>query len=144
MHFLLNTMAVFTQFFSIIIPIANIERCTAIGGFKGILELQKQWIGKKVLYDEYIYKDGAMGGGIDTIIDFWEQQGLVMTETINGQEQYKDFCLIDIGNPKGIAIPCPWLEYEAKNGGIGIAWMKGKPKGGIVLPTRLKKSGFMP
>ena len=134
-------MAIFHQFISVVIPIEVIEqKCKHLGGLRGVLELNKKWVGKKILVDEYLYKDGAMGyDDIDAIIDFWKEQGLVPKGIKNGKEYWKDLCVVDIGYINGITLPCEWIEYEAQEGGVGIIWSKGKPKGEIVVPDRLKK-----
>ncbi len=127
-------MALFLKFISVVIPIEIIEnKCKSIGGLKGVLELNKKWVGKKILYDEYLYKDGAMDyDDIETIIGFWKEQGLVPTERKNNQEQWKDLCVVDIGYRNGVTLPCEWIEYEAQEGGVGIAWLKGKQRGNLI------------
>jgi hypothetical protein len=128
-------MAIATTMLSVLIPIENIERCKGIGGFKGILKIQKDWIGKKVLYDKYLYKDGAMSSGdIEDIVKFWEKQGLVPTGTKDGILYWKDLCVVDfLGGP---TLKCDWLEFNLQTFSV---WLKGKPKGEIVIPDRLKK-----
>lgn len=129
-------MAIATTMLSVIIPIKNIERCRGIGGFKGILKIQKDWTGKKVLYDEYLYKDGAMSSGdIEDIVEFWKKQGLTPTETKDGKTYWKDLCVVDMLG--GATMPCDWLEFDYKTFTV---WLKGKPKGETVIPDRLKKN----
>jgi hypothetical protein len=137
MNLTFKYMAIATTMLSVLIPIENIEKCKEIGGFKGILKIQKDWIGKKVLYDKYLYKDGAMSSGdIEDIVKFWEKQGLVPTETIGGVMFWKDLCIVDMfGGP---TLKCDWLEYDPK---AFVVWLKGKPKGEVVLPDRLTKRG---
>lgn len=126
-------MALFLQFISVVIPIETIEKkCKHLGGFKGILELNKKWVGKKILYDQYLYKDGAMGSyDIGIIVDFWEKQGLIPTETKNGKAYWKDLCVVDFVD--GATMPCEWLEYDRVT---FTAWMREKPKGDIVKSTQ--------
>lgn len=125
-------MALSLKFISVIIPIETIEKCRDIGGFKGILEIQKEWIGKKVLYDKYLYKDSAMGSyDIDKIIEFWEKQGLTPTKTQNGKTYWKDLAVVDFVS--GLTLPCDWLELEEEEPyRYAIAWLKGKPRGDVV------------
>lgn len=106
-------MAVQVRFISVVIPIAVIEeKCKYIGGFKGILELNKDWVGKKIKYDEYLYKDGAMSpDDIGQIVDFWEKHGLKLTEERDGKKYWKDLCVID--QFSGPTLPCDWIEYNS-------------------------------
>lgn len=134
-------MAIFLQFISVVIPIEIIERkCKQLGGLKGSLDLNRRWVGKKILHDKYLYKDSAMGyDDIDSIIDFWKEQGLTPTESIDGKEYWKDLCIVDIGYLNGVTLPCKWIGYEAQEGGVGTVWLKGKPKEELIVPDRLKK-----
>lgn len=71
-------MAIKVNFIAVVIPIAVIEeKCKNIGGLKGIMELNKKWVGKKIQYDGQLYLDGAMStGDIEDIISFWVESGL--------------------------------------------------------------------
>jgi len=128
-------MAIKVIYFSVVIPLANVEKCKAIGGVKGILEKQKDWVGKRVLVDDYLYKDGAMAPyGIELIGNFWKDQGLILTELKDGKEVWKDLCVVDMMS--GPTLPCDWLEFDRSNyPDPPIVWMKGKPKGEIVWRT---------
>lgn len=128
-------MAIIVRFLGVVIPIKNIEKCKAVGGFKGILEKEKDWVGKKVLYDEHLYKDGAMSpDDIEYIVKFWEKQGLTPFENKNGKKQWKDLCVVDA--ICGPTLPCEWLKYEAYDGGGLCVWMKGKYMGRVIRPAR--------
>jgi len=128
-------MAIIIRFLGVVIPIANIEKCNTLGGWKGILEKQKQRIGKNILYDEYLYKDGAMGSGdIEDIVDFWERQGFVSTETKDGKTYWKDLCVVDCVD--GPTMPCEWLSYARYDGGGMCVWLKDEYMGRVIRPTR--------
>ena len=131
-------MAIIIRFLGVVIPIANVEKCKEVGGFKGILEKEKEWVGKKILYDNLLYKDGAMGSGdIEDIVDFWEKQGLVSSETKDGKIYWKDLCVVDcIGGP---TMPCEWLKYEAYDGGGMCVWLKDEYMGRIIRPAKEAK-----
>ncbi len=105
-------MAVNVRFIAVVIPIAVIEeKCKAIGGLKGALELNKKWVGKKISYDDALYKDGAMSpNDIQIIVDFWEKQGLIPIENRNGKTYWKDLCVID--QFSGATMPCEWVKYD--------------------------------
>ena len=122
-------MALALSFISVVIPIETIERkCKDVGGFERILELNKKWIGKKILYDKYLYKDSAMGvDDISLIIQFWKRQKLITTETKDEKTYWKDLCVVDMVD--GLTMPCSWLEYDRETFSV---WLKGKPKGKLV------------
>ncbi|MFA5895199.1 MAG: hypothetical protein WC851_05485 [Candidatus Shapirobacteria bacterium] len=128
-------MSIKVIFYGVVIPLVNVEKCKAIGGVKGILEKQKDSVGKRVLVDDYLYKDGAMSpGDIEDIVDFWQDQGLVPTELKDGKQVWKDLCVVDMSY--GATLPCDWLEVDRSNyPDPPIVWMKGKPKGEIVWRT---------
>jgi len=101
-----------------------VEKCTQIGGLAGILEMQKEFLGKRVLVDDYLYKDGAMSpADIETIVDFWQTLGLTPTELRDGKQVWQDLCVVDMAS--GPTLPCDWLEYDREN---FVVWMKDNPK----------------
>ena len=130
-------MAIYQQFISVVIPIKIIEqKCRHLGGLKGVLELNKKWVGKKILYDKYLYKDGAMGSDdIGDIVDFWTRQGLTPYKIKDGKTYWNDLAVVEM--LMGATLPCEWLVYDPIDFTIS---MKGKPKGKIVVPDRLKKT----
>ena len=125
-------MSIKVIYLSVIIPLANVEKCKAIGGIKGILEKQKDFLGKRVVVDDYLYKNGAISpGDIEDIISFWQNQGLAPTELKDGKEVWKDLCVVDMAS--GPTLPCDWLEFDRTNyPSPPLIWMKGKPKGKTV------------
>ena len=129
-------MAIHTHFLNVVIPIEKIEQCHSVGGFSGILEKNKKFIGGKVYFDDYLYRDGGMGPeDIESIVSFWKDQGLVLFEEKNGQQYWKDLCVVDmVGGP---TLPCEWLEHEYYNypnggGYLSYVYLKGKPKGKLI------------
>jgi len=127
-------MSIKVIYLGVIIPLVNVESCKAIGGVKGILEKQKDHLGikdqlnKRVLVDDYLYKDGAMGSyGIELIGNFWKDQGLILTEVKDGKEVWKDICVVDMVS--GPTLPCDWLEFDnSKYPDPPVVWMKGTSK----------------
>jgi hypothetical protein len=114
-------MSIKVKYLSVVIPIRNIEKCVKVGGLKGILEKQKEYVGKRVRVDEFLYKDGAMSpADIEIIVNFWQDQGLVLTEIKDGKKVWKDLCVVDMAS--GPTLPCDWLEYDRETFTV---WMKG-------------------
>lgn len=114
-------MAVYLEFFNVLVPIENIERVYP-GGFKQFLIDNEEHIGYTIWYDDYLLRDGSMDieGAID-IIKFWESYGLIAIEENDGTEYWKDLCLFQayLGSKRA----CDWIEYENYR---EIASMKGK------------------
>ncbi len=121
-------MSIKIIYLSLIIPLVNVEKCKTIGGIKGILEKQKEHLGKRVQVDDYLYKDEAVSpDDIGNMLDFWQDQGLVPTEVMDSKEFWKDLCIVDTAS--GPTLPCDWLEFDRTNyPSEPIVWMKGKPK----------------
>lgn len=129
-------MAIQIMFLSVIIPIDNIERCHKIGGLRGIIKAKQKHVGRRVLIDDYLYRDGAMGSmEIENIVKFWEGQGLEpIGKTNEGKEYWKDLCVVD--QFCGPTLPCDWIEVDHKtNWPNAIVGLKGKDMGDIVKPT---------
>lgn len=132
-------MAIVIICYGVIVPIANIEKCKALGGFKSFIEKEKLSIGKKMLYDNFLFKDGAMDPyDVQTICKFWVQQGLTEFEYKDGEKCWKDLCVVDsLGGP---TLSCDWLNYGIYKGSMCV-WLKGTPKGNVIHPySEVKKS----
>jgi hypothetical protein len=124
-------MALYCIFINIIIPIPNIDRIYE-GGFEKFKVDVIEKFGGKYYYDEYLFHDGAMNPGeIEHIIEKWEKLGLIVTEEVDGEEKFKDLCVVE-GGP---TLPCDWLEFDPETNSV---WLKGKPKGEIVGPKLVK------
>ena len=93
--------------------------------------MQKYYIGGKVYFDDFLYRDSAMNPiDAEGIVKFWEKAGLELFETINGEKHWKDLCVVEdlFGGP---TLPCDWLEMNQENGFV-CAHLKGKPQCSIV------------
>lgn len=133
-------MSVHTEYYSVIIPIEKIKTCQSVRGFVGILEMKKDDIGGRIYFDDYLYRDGAMGPmDVEDIVEFWKEQGLEPFEERDGEQYWKDLCVVDMfGGP---TLPCDWLEFERLDyvgggGSISHVFIKGKPKGKLIHSTR--------
>ncbi len=126
-------MAIMIQFSGVVIPMDRINRCKAIGGLAGILEMQKNMLGKTVFHDDNLYCETTMGpNDNELIVKFWEEQGLEFIKVVDGEEKYSDLCVVDCG---GSSLSCDWLGYEMSQSDKGLfyyVYLKGKPKGKLV------------
>jgi len=96
-----------------------IEKCQKIGGFEGLLKYHTHLIERqnqkpeethKIGWNHELFRESAMGSwDIDTIVSFWQDQGLVLYEEKDGKKQWKDLCVVDFfGGP---TLPCEWLSH---------------------------------
>lgn len=126
-------MAIKLIYYNVIIPRANIERVFP-GGFNALLKHheEKRSIGR-IWYDEYLYRDGAMSpGDTENIGKYWEDLGLELIVKIDGEEHWKDICVVDFVS--GPTLPCEWLAFERNEETYpaSIAYYKNKPKGELI------------
>jgi hypothetical protein len=121
-------MSIYLEFINLIIPIRTIEE-KYDGGWKQCLEDHKNLIGKKVWYDEHLFKDGAMSPqDMGDIVKEWKGRGFMSTVEIEGQKHWVDMCVVE-GMVGGATLPCDWLEYDEDSGGV---FLKGHKPGKII------------
>jgi len=103
-------MAVKLEFISLIIPIEKIEK-NYPGGFDKYKRDNAQNIGRRIWFDNYIVRDGAMNPmDIEYLVKQWEKFGLVGIIEENGNKQWKDLCVVDFLT--GCTLPCKWLIHK--------------------------------
>ena len=120
-------MAIALEFLNLIIPIKNIDRVYP-GGFEQYKIDNAEAIGKKIWYDEYIVRDGAMGWeDIETLLNEWRDRGLELVKEIDGQNNWSDVCVLyDIDGP---TLPCDWIASPFFS---FLAFLNGMPSGQLV------------
>lgn len=126
-------MSIKLEFYNIIIPIKNIEKCKEIEGFKGTLKYHKKnGTIEKIWHDDYLYRDGAMNpSDIEKIVNFWKKQGLNPTKTVSGKKYWDELCVVNFH--EGPTLPCKWLEFKIENDySNSQAWLKGTNKNKII------------
>jgi hypothetical protein len=112
-------MAIELEFIDFIIPIKNIDMVYP-GGFK---QLKKDCdmngnVSGIYWHDDYLFRDGAMNPmDIESLVIEWEELGLKGIVEINGQEQWKDFCVVE-GLMGGPTLPCDWLVFDEQNNSV--------------------------
>lgn len=125
-------MAIALEFIDFIIPIKKIDLVYP-GGFN---QLKKDYgiVGNssgRFWHDDYLFRDGAMNPmDITSIVDEWEKLGLKGVVELNGQRQWKDFCVVE-GMMGGPTLPCDWLNYDSDD---DCVYFNEKPKGEIIGP----------
>lgn len=124
-------MAVKLEYYNVIIPIKKINQVYP-GGFNGYLkDYKKSGRPRPFWHDENIFHDGAMGPeGVKMIAEEWEARGLVGVVERNGEEFWKDYCVIDFMS--GPTLPCDWIEYVRNEKQGAYAYFKDRPMGEII------------
>jgi hypothetical protein len=121
-------MAVALEFIDFIVPIELIK-AKYPGGWEQCLEDHSNLIGGRVWYDEYLFRDGAMGpAGIEALVQQWADLGFEPMVTEDGKRAWKECCVTEhmFGGP---TLPCNWIEIT-KDG--HAAFLKGTDPGKIV------------
>jgi hypothetical protein len=121
-------MAIRLKFINLIIPIAKIERCYA-GGFESFVSENKELIRRRVWYDDYLFRDGAMNPrDMEHLVREWVRRGLVPFEESDGRQIWKDMCVVEpiLGGP---TLPCDWLEFDRQD---NCVFLKGFSKGRVI------------
>ena len=103
-------MAVELEYISLIIPISKIEEHYP-GGFKQYKTDNADSIKRRIWYDQYLVRDGAMNGmDMEMMIREWEMMGFTSITQEDGQQQWKDLCVVDFFG--GMTLPCKWLKKK--------------------------------
>jgi len=130
-------MAILSMFYSIIIPIENLRKILTKNELQKIL-LEK-YPGGEAWFDNYLYREGSMSpSDNERIIKFWESKGIITMETRNGQQYWKDLCLVQFPDPEP-TLPCDWVEIFYEDN-FYYTNLKGKPRDHLVKkPTPLRE-----
>lgn len=130
-------MAIQSMFYNIVIPIENLKKILNKKEIKKALS--DRGLKDKVLFDDNLYSEGSMSPcDNEVIIKFWEGKGLTPTEIINGEECWKDLCLIQSPDLKP-TLPCSWIEIFQTEGVYGLnnyIGLKGKARGELINDRR--------
>lgn len=106
-------MAIKTIFINFIVPISKIEEKYP-WWFDKCLEDHKEYLGGKVYYDNYLFRDWAMNSNdMKDILDYWEWLGF--TTLINNNWEYKreEVCIYENYSE---SYKCDWLDiWEKEN-----------------------------
>ena len=130
-------MPIQSMFYSIVIPIENLRKILTKGQMKKIL-LARNYNGE-IWFDDYLYLERSGGATEnDAIIKFWRNKGLAPIKIRNGEESWRDLCLVQSPELEP-ALPCAWLEFFTGAGedsqSIYIGF-KGKPRDDLIKTRR--------
>lgn len=104
------------------------------GGWAQCLRDHRPLLGGRVYYDDYLFRDGAMGpAGIDSLLKKWRARGIEPSGDAIGFEVAYDVCVIDIIG--GSLWPCGWLTRKGL-----IAFRTGTEPGRLAGPRDIRQS----
>lgn len=103
-------MAVELEFINFIVLISLIEQ-KYVGGWRQCRRDHRRAIGRRIWYDEYLFRDGAMGQwDIKSLVDEWTAKGFEPFDESSGIKKWKDMAVVD--KFAGLTLPCDWLEIS--------------------------------
>lgn len=104
-------MAIALEFISFIVPIQTIRQKYPGGWTQCLIDHQAS-IGKRVWFDEHLFRDGAISsGGVSHLKEKWQKLGFSGGFTVKGMVRWVDFCVVDnlCTQPSST---CDWLEIS--------------------------------
>jgi len=128
-------MAVALEFINLLIPIENINKVYP-GGFEKFKKDHNESIGRRLWYDKYLLRDGAMSPmDMKLLVDEWEKLGLKVTDNENDDVKWRDICVVD--TLSGTTLKCDWIEFNHVENAV---FKKGTDPGEII--NRQNTRGF--
>ena len=125
-------MSIATEFIDFIVPIATIRQKYP-GGWEQCLQDHQELIGKRVWFDEHLFRDGSMGPqGIEALVEYWDDLGFECFTEVDGKNHWHDACVFE-GMFGGATMPCEWIAVDKKTGGVYLA---GTEPGEMIGPQR--------
>jgi hypothetical protein len=123
-------MAIATEFIDFIVPIQTI-RDKYPGGWEQCIKDHANLIGGRVWYDDYLFRDGAMGAlDMEYLVEHWEAMGLEGVAESEGRKYWKDMCVFQMG---GATLPCDWIDFDRET---RTAFLRGTEPGEIASRGR--------
>jgi hypothetical protein len=118
-------MSIQLEFINFIVPVSTIKDKYP-GGWEQCLLDHRALIGGRVWYDDYLFRDGAMGSSdIEILIEKWSELGFNTHEAGDTPTKWLDVCVID--SFSGLTLPCDWIELAEYS-----ASLKGLPEKKII------------
>ncbi len=120
-------MAIALEFIDFVVPITVIRKKYP-GGWEQCLRDHGPLLGGRVWHDEHLFRDGTMNpNDIKAVVERWSDLGFKMIETEQGQQVWKDVCVVEsmFGGP---TLPCDWIVDTE----LRIAYLKGTEPGAVI------------
>lgn len=113
-------MAVALEFIDLVVPIVRIKE-TYPGGWDQCLLDYASLVGRRVWYDQHLFRDGAMGPEeMKKLVEGWAVLGFEITGARRARlgrqmlPYWKDVCVVD-WQRGGPTLPCNWLRVDSVN-----------------------------
>ena len=121
-------MAIRTEFIDVIVPRKIIEQ-KFNGGWEQCLKEHEHLIGKRVWFDQHLFRDGAMNSGdAEEIVKQWEARGFTTCEVVAGQpKKWKEVCVYEW--MWGPTLECDWISIDRKTRSV---YLTGEEMGDVV------------
>jgi hypothetical protein len=104
-------VAIALEFIDIIVPIAKIRE-TYPGGWEQCLRDYRPQCGRRVWYDQHLFRDGAMGPAqARQLVEGWAVLGFEPIGNRHGQLYWKDLCVVE-WRQRGPTRACEWLVFD--------------------------------
>lgn len=120
-------MAIALEFIDFVVPVTVIRKKYP-GGWEQCLRDHGPLLGGRVWHDEHLFRDGTMNpNDIKAVVERWSDLGFKMIETEQGQQVWKDVCVVEsmFGGP---TLPCDWIVDTE----LRIAYLKGTEPGAVI------------
>ena len=105
-------MAVQIEFLNLIIPISKINEFYP-GGIEAYKYDNKNYIGRRIIFDDFIVRDGAMDPlSPKKITKEWMELGLEPTTGEGDDMKFKDLCIVECSLISHSTLPCDWLSVD--------------------------------
>jgi hypothetical protein len=113
-------MAIGLEFINLIIPIALI-RDRYPGGWEACLRDHTPVLGKRVWYDEYLFRDGALSPDeVKARMEGWAILGFEPMHREGGGWRWEDLAIVDCA-AGGATMPCHWLDVDLSDQSASFA-----------------------
>ena len=117
-------MAVALEFIDFIVRLDAIREKYP-GGLEQCKEDHREAIGRKIWFDDHLWRDGAMGpADIHYLFEQWESRGLHGKKVVDGKTHWEDFCVIEGLFGARPTLPCDWIAIQNDT-----AYLKGTEPG---------------
>lgn len=103
-------MAIALEFIDFIVPISLIRKKYP-GGWAQCQRDHAPHIGKRVWFDQYLFRDGTMNpNDMEDVLLEWQAYGFCLFKEQDGQQVWHECCVVESlrGGP---TLPCPWLAF---------------------------------
>lgn len=126
-------MAVQLEFINLIVRIETIK-AKYPGGWEACLQDHKHDIGRRIWYDDHLFRDGAMNPmDMQFLVTCWESMGFETKRDVDGTIVWQDVCVADYLN--GNSRPCDWLLHMETERAV---YLKGTEPGPVIGREKFK------